>query len=386
MTKSRIPLYFVVLTVFALALAACQSAAPAPQPTAVPPTAVPTEAAAEPAMTPSVTVSDQEIADGTVTVAEVVSNGAGWIVVHAQADGKPGPILGYAPVSDGANKDVSVQIDASKATQTLYAMLHTDAGEAGAFEFPNGPDGPVQVDGKVVTPAFEVSIARMPSVTVSDQDIADGTVTVAEVVSNGAGWIVIHAQADGKPGPILGYAPVSDGVNKDVSVQIDASKATQTLYAMLHTDAGEAGTFEFPNGPDGPVKVDGKVVTPAFDVSLMQGSLINVGEKAGLGTFLTDAKGMTLYIFLNDEPGKSNCYNGCAQNWPPLLTEDAPVAGESVDASLLGTTERTDGSTQVTYNGYPLYYWVHDAVPGDTNGQGVKDVWFVISPTGEIIK
>ena len=232
----------------------------------------------------------------------------------------------------------------------------------------------------------EVPSAVTPSVTVSDQEIGNGAVTVAEVVSDGQGWIVIHAQADGKPGPILGYAPVSDGVNRDVTVEIDTSKATETLYAMLHTDAGAMGTFEFPNGSDGPVKVDGKVVTPAFKVAVAQGAQVDAAENADLGAFLTDAKGMTLYIFLKDEPNKSNCYDACSQNWPPLLTEGAPVAGEGVDASLLGTTEREDGSIQVTYNGSPLYYWAGDAAPGDTNGQGVKDVWFVISPAGDIIQ
>ncbi|RME13862.1 MAG: hypothetical protein D6802_00350 [Ardenticatenia bacterium] len=231
--------------------------------------------------------------------------------------------------------------------------------------------------------------AVTPSVTVMDQDITDGTVTVAEVVSDGAGWIVIHAQAEGKPGPILGYAPVADGVNKDVVVEIDASKATETLYAMLHTDAGEMGKFEFPDGPDGPVKVDGKVVTPPFMVSIAetaQGTVVNVASNMELGDFLADADGKTLYIFLNDEPGKSNCYDACAQNWPPLLTEGAPLAGDGVDAALLGTAERSDGTMQVTYNDWPLYYFVNDAAAGDTNGQGVKDVWYVISPAGEPVK
>ncbi|MCS7221609.1 MAG: hypothetical protein N0A15_09980 [Anaerolineae bacterium] len=110
-----------------------------------------------------------------------------------------------------------------------------------------------------------------------------------------------------------------------------------------------------------------------------------VASNEQLGSFLVDAKGMTLYIFLNDTPNTSNCYDACARNWPPLLVEGAPVAGEGVDASLLGTTQRKDGTTQVTYNGWPLYYFVGDEKPGDTNGQGVREVWFVISPQGEKI-
>ena len=371
-----------LLIILALTVAACGSTAPTAAPI---PTAEPTMTA-ESAIIPSVAVADQSIEGGTVTVARVVSEGPGWIVIHAQAEGKPGPILGYAPVADGENNDVVVEIDPTQATETLYAMLHTDAGEVGTWEFPNGPDAPVKVEGKVVTPSFSVTGGLpaaeegvTPSVTVADQSIEGGTVTVAQVVSKGPGWIVIHAQAEGKPGPILGYAPVTDGENNDVVVEIDPTQATETLYAMLHTDAGEMGKFEFPDGPDGPVKVDGKVVTPPFRVSMAQGTLVKVAQ-GSLGSFLVDANGMTLYIFLNDEPGKSNCYDACAQNWPPLLTEGAPVAGEGVDAALLGTAERSDGTMQVTYNGWPLYYFVNDAAPGDTNGQGLKDVWYVVSP------
>jgi LPXTG-motif cell wall-anchored protein len=214
-------------------------------------------------VTPSVTVSDQPLLNGAVTVGKVVSVGPGWIVIHAQADGKPGPILGYSPVADGENNDVVVEIDAFQATGTLYAMLHADAGEIGTWEFPGGPDTPVTVNDEVVTPPFKITVG----VVVADQPITDGKVTVARVFSAGSGWIVIHAQADGKPGPILGYSQVADGENRDTMVDIDATAATDTLYAMLHVDAGQVGAWEFPGGPDTPVAVGEQVVTPAFQVT-----------------------------------------------------------------------------------------------------------------------
>jgi LPXTG-motif cell wall-anchored protein len=105
-----------------------------------------------------------------------------------------------------------------------------------------------------------------PGVTVNDQPIVNGTVMVESVVSDGAGWIVIHTQADGKPGPIIGYAQVNAGMNSDVVVEVDGSAATDTLYAMLHTDAGQVGTYEFP-GDDSPVKAGDIVIAPAFFVS-----------------------------------------------------------------------------------------------------------------------
>lgn len=214
-------------------------------------------------MTPGVTVSDQAIVNGTVTVEQVVSQGPGWMVIHAQADGAPGPILGFTQVADGENANVVVEIDATQATATLYAMLHTDAGTVGTWEFPDGPDTPVTVDGQVVTPPFNVTAG----VGVADQAIAEGKVTVARVFSPGPGWIVIHAQADGAPGPILGFTQVADGANNDVTVEIDEASVTDTLYAMLHTDAGAVGTWEFPGGPDTPVTAGDVVITPAFQVT-----------------------------------------------------------------------------------------------------------------------
>lgn len=106
-----------------------------------------------------------------------------------------------------------------------------------------------------------------PSVTVNDQPIKNGTVTVARVVAFVPGWIVIHADADGKPGPILGYTAVKPGENMDVVVNVDEAKATSRLHAMLHVDRGEMGMFEFPGGPDVPVKVGGKVVNVPFNVT-----------------------------------------------------------------------------------------------------------------------
>lgn len=103
-----------------------------------------------------------------------------------------------------------------------------------------------------------------------------------------------------------------------------------------------------------------------------------------LGEALVDSEGMTLYVFDNDEPGVSVCYDDCAANWPPLLAEE-PVAGDGADDGLLGTTERDDGTVQVTYGDRPLYYWAGDSAPGDVNGQGVSDIWWVVAPDGSAI-
>jgi predicted lipoprotein with Yx(FWY)xxD motif len=105
-------------------------------------------------------------------------------------------------------------------------------------------------------------------------------------------------------------------------------------------------------------------------------------KKVDLGTILVDGAGMTLYLFEKDTGGMSSCVGACAEAWPPLLTGDAATAGSGVKASLLGTTKRPDGKTQVTYHGWPLYYYDDDKAPGDMKGQDSKDFgapWYVVS-------
>lgn len=215
----------------------------------------------------AVLVEDQELGEGnTVVIASVSSNAAGWMVIHADSEGGPGAVIGHAPVIAGDNSNVVVEIDTSMATETLYAMLHVDAGGEGEYEFP-GEDGPAtDADGNIVTPPFILTILN--AVSVDDQSLGDGgTVTVASVVSSDSGWMVIHADSGGGPGAVIGHAPVSRGYNSNVVVNIDTSLATETLYAMLHVDSGAEGDYEFP-GEDAPATdTDGNIVTPSFQLS-----------------------------------------------------------------------------------------------------------------------
>lgn len=118
-----------------------------------------------------------------------------------------------------------------------------------------------------------------------------------------------------------------------------------------------------------------------------QGALLMVSKSSALGNILTDSKGMTLYIFLNDTPGTSNCYDQCAAIWPPYtVPQGASLTSNSGVTAKLGTTQRKDGSLQLTVNGMPVYYWAKDKNPGDTTGQGIGSVWFVLDPSGTINK
>jgi predicted lipoprotein with Yx(FWY)xxD motif len=108
---------------------------------------------------------------------------------------------------------------------------------------------------------------------------------------------------------------------------------------------------------------------------------VALGGTDELGEFLVDPRGYTLYLFTNDSANVSVCYDECANLWPPLLTApgDELVAGEGVTGEL-GSFEREDGALQVTYNSWPLYYWINDQAPGDTTGHEFNDVWFVVPP------
>jgi len=103
-----------------------------------------------------------------------------------------------------------------------------------------------------------------------------------------------------------------------------------------------------------------------------------------LGEILVDQDGRTLYLFLPDDQGTPTCTGSCIGTWPPFEDDDVS-AGNGIEAALLGSVERDDGSLQVTYNGWPLYYFAPDGSPGDANGQGIGGNWWVVSPAGDAI-
>ena len=108
--------------------------------------------------------------------------------------------------------------------------------------------------------------------------------------------------------------------------------------------------------------------TPLMAAEYLGGAVISTD--IGGQMVLTDADGMTLYIFDKDEPGVSNCYDTCAEKWPPLFADEAATA--EGDFSIV---ERTDGTRMWAYKDMPLYYWVEDMNPGYTTGDGVGGVW-----------
>jgi len=95
-------------------------------------------------------------------------------------------------------------------------------------------------------------------------------------------------------------------------------------------------------------------------------------------SILVDDRGMTLYRYTEDQTGTSACYAGCAVAWPPVIVDTVPAVDNAAVAQGLGTSGRTDGTTQLTYLGQPLYYYVGDTKPGDITGDASDGVWFVV--------
>jgi predicted lipoprotein with Yx(FWY)xxD motif len=115
------------------------------------------------------------------------------------------------------------------------------------------------------------------------------------------------------------------------------------------------------------------------------GATVDVAKNSQLGSILVDSQGRTLYTFAKDTGAQSTCMGACAQSWPPLTAKGHPTAGNGVNASMLGTSKRSDGSIQVTYGGHPLYSYTGDTAPGQVNGNGSTAfgaVWNAVQPSG----
>ena len=115
---------------------------------------------------------------------------------------------------------------------------------------------------------------------------------------------------------------------------------------------------------------------------------IGLASEGSLGNILVDSQGRSLYLFQKDVGTKSECAGACAEAWPPLRATGKPLAGTSLSASKIGTTTRSDGETQVVYNGHPLYLYSGDQKPGQTNGQGLNAFgggWFALSAAGTMV-
>jgi hypothetical protein len=150
-------------------------------------------------------------------------------------------------------------------TTLLLAMLLLSA--CGTFSPNPRSSGQTAQATSMAIPGTGQTPAAASPVTVKDQAFDGTTVVIAKVVSQGPGWMTIHAQDKDTIGPVIGYEHVNPGENDNVAVKIEAQKATPVLYAMLHIDAGKVGVYEFP-GADIPATLNGVMITPAFHITM----------------------------------------------------------------------------------------------------------------------
>jgi predicted lipoprotein with Yx(FWY)xxD motif len=265
---------------------------------------------------------------------------------------------------------------AAETTTTAAATTTSAATTTTAMEGP--PTGPTELE-------------------VEPQESDGTTVTIASVTLPAPGFVAIHGDGGGSPGAVIGHSDLlPEGTSTAVGVTLDEPLAGDaTLYPMAHIDVDGDGVYEFfppDETVDGPATfADGSVAVLPMAVTVTDmdaaGPEVTVTESA-LGDILTNGEGNTLYLFMADTPGEPTaCTGACTDNWPAFTGQAA--AGEGADASLVGTAASADlygGAPQVTYNGWRLYYFAGDAGPGDTNGQGVGDVWWVVSPDGDPIQ
>ncbi|TDC12048.1 COG4315 family predicted lipoprotein [Actinomadura bangladeshensis] len=133
----------------------------------------------------------------------------------------------------------------------------------------------------------------------------------------------------------------------------------------------------------------GSSPTSAAPTGGTSGQTIKTASVGNLGPILVDGAGRTVYLFEKDKGNQSSCSGSCAAVWPPVTTSVKPQPGSGADASKLSTTKRSDGTTEVSYAGHPLYYYAPDGTSsGSTGGQGLDQFgakWYVLSPSGSAV-
>ena len=301
---------------------------------------------------PHVRVADQIVLHGdgmemmdmtpTVLAESVLAEGPAFLVIHSEsAEGGPGPVAGVSDaLPPGLSTDLTIELDPALVTPNLWPMLHVDTGAAGEYEFGTveGADLPVRVNEQVVT----FGISASPSLTMVDGPLVEAMmglgphIIIDEALIDAHGWIAIHSSADGRPGPVIGTAPLVQGMNKRVVVELAPEDAGDQVFPMLHYDTGVAGTYEFGTveGADGPVAVAGNVVVGPLNI---------VGAAEDMGEALADDCTITTTrsggVNLRGGPGTNFAVQGNL-----AAGQTAPVDGQAQGADGFVWWHITDGN------------------------------------------
>jgi predicted lipoprotein with Yx(FWY)xxD motif len=198
--------------------------------------------------------------------------------------------------------------------------------------------------------------------------------------------LTLFASACGAPAPrafVVSSTPVS-GYDGHPTEAIPPTGATGTAMPSVT----QPSTSATPAATASPATEGAPTSDAASGTQDASGtSLVTVTLNLTYGSILADGNGRALYLFTRDTPNTPTCYGGCATTWPPFLTDSGTAsAGTGLDATLVGTARRTDGATQVTYNGWPLYYYSKDPQNGIANGQAIGGTWYLVTPNGDPLK
>jgi hypothetical protein len=249
------------------------------------------------------------------------------LVIHADDAGSPGPVIGYSPVVDGENANVVVEVDPAQATAVLYAMLHTDAGTAGTYEFP-GEDGPVMVDGQVVTPAFNVIAAMMEEGAAAEGEATDDTGATMEgdqmmaAMACQADYVVqaddwLSKIAEKFYGNVLSFPAIVDATNAQSKAMMEGEAAMAETPVAEETTMEEEATMAegklVLQGADGAMMdvtldAEGKLMVSGADGAMME---VTMGEDGALmmadgsmvdgKLMMTDASGAMMDVTMDAE-------------------------------------------------------------------------------------
>jgi predicted lipoprotein with Yx(FWY)xxD motif len=169
---------------------------------------------------------------------------------------------------------------------------------------------------------------------------------------------------------VSGRAKLAAGVGGALGAALLVAACASSSSSTSSAPAAAAGTPAGASSSSGASASGGTVIKTA---------------SSSAGTFLTDGSGKAVYLWVKDTGSTSNCTGACAGAWPPVTTTGTPTASGGAKASDLGTTTRSDGTKQVTYDGHPLYYYAGDSGPGTASGQGSDSFgakWWLVSPAG----
>jgi predicted lipoprotein with Yx(FWY)xxD motif len=156
--------------------------------------------------------------------------------------------------------------------------------------------------------------------------------------------------------------------------------------ALLIAGCGDDDDSSDSASDEGTATTEAPAPATTTEEAASTGTEIKLGDSQ-FGQILFDADDQAIYLFDKEAGPTSECYGDCAVAWPPVLTKGGPQAGDGVKRGLLGTTKRDDGTTQVTYNGHPLYYYAHEG-PGEVTCHNVDEfggLWLVVDPAGDAV-